>query len=208
MDMLYNYYTACTCSLSDVFFIILAYLFGSISTAILVCKIFSLPDPRTFGSQNPGATNVLRLGNKKAAILTLCGDVLKGFIPVYLCAYMQSHSLILALVAYAAFLGHLYPVFFHFKGGKGVATALGVISALSLKIALMLLITWLVIALGFRLSSLAALLSAFCAPVYFYLFSHQPIYWLLSIAISILLIWRHRTNIDNLLNKNETKINP
>lgn len=185
--------------------VIIAYLFGSISTAIVTCKIMGLPDPRKQGSGNPGATNVLRFGGKKAAIITLLGDMLKGMIPVLVAKWYGLNTLGLSLVAFAAFLGHLYPVFFRFQGGKGVATAFGCLVALSWPLGLALLATWLVIAMTFRYSSLAALLAALLAPLYAWYFT--PIqYTLTTCVISFLLIWRHRKNIQNLITGKERKI--
>src|SRR5689334_17854922 len=135
---------------------IIAYLIGSISTAIVTCKIMRLPDPRDQGSGNPGATNVLRFGGKKAAIITLMGDMLKGVIPVLAAKWFGFNTVGLSLVAFAAFLGHLYPIFFRFQGGKGVATAFGCFIALSWPLGLLLAATWLIIAILFRYSSLAA----------------------------------------------------
>lgn len=184
----------------------LAYLLGSLSAAIITCKLMGLPDPRTMGSKNPGATNVLRTGNKKAAALTLFGDFLKGLLPVLLGLALKVDAQTLALIGLAAFLGHLYPVFFSFKGGKGVATALGVILGLSWQVALAALATWLVMAKVFRISSLSALIAAVLTPLYCWLLTPQPEFIALLIAVSVLLIWRHRSNIQNLLSGAEGKI--
>jgi glycerol-3-phosphate acyltransferase PlsY len=185
--------------------IIIAYLFGSISSAIIVCKIMRLPDPRTEGSKNPGATNVLRFGGKKAAIITLFGDVLKGVIPVLAAKFYGLDTLGMALVTFAAFIGHLYPVFFRFEGGKGVATAFGCLIALNWEIGLALAITWLIIAFCFRYSSLAALITAILAPIYAWYFTNW-IYTITIIIISALLIYRHKSNIQNLFAGKEKKI--
>ena len=147
-------------TLLDSGLIVLAYLFGSVSTAIIVCKVMGLPDPRSQGSNNPGATNVLRIGGKKAAAITLFGDALKGVIPVFIAKFTASNDAALALVGMAAFLGHLYPIFFQFKGGKGVATAFGVLATISWPTGLCLLASWLLIAKVFKISSLAALITA------------------------------------------------
>lgn len=176
-----------------------AYLFGSISAAIIVCKIMGLPDPRTQGSNNPGATNVLRLGGKKAAAITLIADMLKGFFPVLLAVLLNSDELTLALVAAAAFLGHLYPIFFGFKGGKGVATVLGVILGLSWPVAVAMMLTWLAVAYGLKISSMSALVAAALAPFYFWWLTGSNIFIIMSVFLSTLLIWRHRTNIKRLL---------
>jgi len=181
-----------------------AYLFGSISAAIIVCKILGLPDPRTQGSNNPGATNVLRIGGKKAAAITLAADMLKGFLPVLLAVLLNSDELTLALVAFAAFLGHLYPLFFGFKGGKGVATALGVILGLSWPVALAMMLTWLAVAYGLKVSSMSALVASALAPFYFWWLTGSEVFIIMSVLLSILLIWRHRSNIQRLIDGTET----
>lgn len=185
--------------------VIIAYLFGSISCAVLTCKLMKLPDPRTEGSNNPGATNVLRIGGKKAAIITLIGDMLKGAIPVLVAIAYGFDSFSLSLIALAAFLGHLYPVFFGFKGGKGVATAFGCITALAWPVGLLLALTWFAVAFCLRYSSLAALIAAIMAPFYMWYFT-QWNYTVMAIAISALLIFRHRRNIRNLMAGKESKI--
>lgn len=184
-----------------------AYLVGSISSAILIARLLNLEDPRNVGSGNPGATNILRYAGKTAAALTLLGDVLKGVIPVVIARSITSDSVVLALVGLAAFLGHLYPVFFGFRGGKGVATALGVWLGLSPWVALALVLTWLLIAALFRYSSLAALAASLAAPAYVWwiLYGQLP-YLVASIAMSGLLCWRHRANIQNLFAGKEGKI--
>lgn len=189
---------------SSIILIILAYLTGSVSAAIICCKLMGLPDPRTLGSNNPGATNVLRIGGKKAAIYTLLGDMLKGLIPVLIAVMLGSDELTLALVAIAAFLGHLYPVFFGFRGGKGVATAFGVILGINWIVALAMVVTWLVIAFGMKISSLSALITAVLAPFYIWWLDGSQIYMLMGVFISVLLIWRHRSNIKKLVEGTET----
>jgi glycerol-3-phosphate acyltransferase PlsY len=182
------------------------YLFGSISTAIIVCKLMGLPDPRTEGSRNPGATNVARLGGKKAAALTLAGDMLKGLIPVLIAHALHANPTILAATALAAFLGHLYPVFFGFQGGKGVATALGVIYGLHWPVGLLTTGIWLAMAIVFRYSSLAALTAILLTPLGFmWLWPEQPII-IAMVVLTVLLFWRHRSNIANLLSGEEGKI--
>jgi glycerol-3-phosphate acyltransferase PlsY len=182
------------------------YLFGSISTAIIVCKLMGLPDPRTGGSGNPGATNVARLGGKKAAALTLIGDMLKGLIPVLIAHALQAGPTILAGTALAAFLGHLYPVFFGFRGGKGVATALGVIYGLYWPVGLLTTAIWLGMALLFRYSSLAALTAILLTPPGFmWLWPEPPVIVAMAI-MTVILYWRHRSNISNLLSGKEGKI--
>ena len=183
-----------------------AYLLGSLSAAIIVCKIIGLPDPRTQGSQNPGATNVLRIGGKKAAAITLLGDAAKGLIPVLAGQALSQDLVQLGIIGLAAFLGHLYPVFFSFRGGKGVATAFGVFVGISWMTGLALLGTWLVIARLFKISSLSALTAAVLAPAYFWLIEGDQILVGIAIIISGLLIYRHRSNIKNLISGKEGKI--
>lgn len=190
----------------NVLLIIGGYLFGSVSSAIITCRLLGLPDPRSEGSGNPGATNVLRIGGKKAAAVTLLGDMLKGLIPVLAAKFLGADLTIQAATAVAAFLGHLYPVFFAFKGGKGVATLLGVLLGIHWPVGLLTISTWLVIAKVFKISSLAALLSILVTPFY--------IWWLIpdtSLIIAILfmgtlLFWRHRSNIRQLMEGTEEKI--
>jgi len=190
----------------DIALILFAYLLGSISTAIITCRMMGLPDPRTLGSKNPGATNVLRTGSKKAAALTLFGDFLKGLLPVLLGMALKVEPQVLALIAMAAFLGHLYPLFFGFKGGKGVATALGVILGLSWQVALAALLTWLVMAKLFKISSLSALTAAVLTPLYCWLLTPQLEFIIMLSVMSLLLIWRHRSNIQKLVSGEEGKI--
>lgn len=186
--------------------ITLGYLLGSISSAIIVSRMMKLPDPRTMGSGNPGATNVLRTGSKKAAAITLIGDALKGLIPVLLAKMLDVEPNIIAIVALAAFLGHLYPVFFEFKGGKGVATAVGVFIAVSLPVGVLLIATWATIAYITKISSLAALVAACLAPFYMYFIEAETIYTLMAFIISVLLVYRHRSNIMDLMSGKEGKI--
>ena len=187
-------------------FTIAAYLIGSLSAAIIVCKLMGLPDPRSQGSQNPGATNVLRYGGKKAAIITLIGDALKGFLPVLGAKLLgQAHGN-LEIIALAAFFGHLYPIFFQFKGGKGVATAFGVLLAMSVPVALSVLTTWLVVAFVFNVSSLAALTAACLSPIFVWFWERDQAFILMSVILSAVLIWRHRSNIQKLLKGVEGKI--
>ncbi len=183
--------------------IIIAYLFGSISTAIIICRLMGLPDPRSEGSENPGATNVLKIGGKKAAIITLVGDLLKGFIPVIAGVMLGADELTLALIAMAAFFGHLYPVFFGFKGGKGVATAFGVILGLSLPVAAAVLVVWLSVYYLFKLSSLAALNTALLTPLLFFYIDGSITYTIMSGILSGMLILRHRSNIEKLIDGTE-----
>jgi acyl phosphate:glycerol-3-phosphate acyltransferase len=193
-----------------VVYIVAAYLLGSISFAMISSKLFALPDPRTYGSGNPGATNVLRSGRKAAAALTLFGDAAKGWLAVFLAIRYslpgEQYLMLPAAVAIAVFVGHLYPVFLRFKGGKGVATALGVLLALNLMVGLGGLATWLIMAFMFRYSSLAALTAAVATPIYAFLLG-LPRDWVLASGImSLLLIWRHKDNIKNLLAGKEVGI--
>lgn len=191
---------------TDIALIIFAYLSGSLSTAIIVSKLGGLPDPRTQGSGNPGATNMLRVGGKKAAALTLLGDMLKSLIPVVLATALRVNDMTLALVGMAAFLGHLYPVFFGFRGGKGVATALGVLLGVSWMVGLGALVTWVLMAKVFRYSSLAALTAAVLAPLYMWLARPTLALLIMSVVMSVLLLWRHRSNIRRLLNGEEDQL--
>ncbi len=190
--------------------IILAYLIGSLSFAVIVSKLFGLPDPHTYGSGNPGATNVLRSGKKLAALLTLLGDGAKGWFALWLaqrCAIdFNLPALTLAGVALAVFLGHLFPIFFRFQGGKGVATAAGILLAINIWLGLATLATWLIIAVFFRYSSLAALLSALFAPFYTFFLFGLSAYLPAVILMCALLVWRHRGNITKLINGTESKI--
>jgi glycerol-3-phosphate acyltransferase PlsY len=198
--------------MNTVIFTIVAYLIGSISFAVVVSYAFGLSDPRTYGSKNPGATNVLRSGNKKAAIATLIGDAAKGWFAVWLATMFADKYGVgdgtIALVALAVFLGHLWPVFFRFVGGKGVATALGVLIGLNVWVGVATLVTWLVVAYAFRYSSLAALIAAIFAPFYFgLLFGASEVEKLVAVmAMSILLVIRHRGNIANLMAGKESRI--
>jgi acyl phosphate:glycerol-3-phosphate acyltransferase len=190
--------------------IVAAYLIGSVSFAVVVSKLFGLPDPHSYGSGNPGATNVLRTGNKAAAVLTLAGDGIKGFVAVWLAnrlgASWGDASLATAGAALAVFVGHLYPVFHRFAGGKGVATAAGVAFALSWQLGLALMAVWLVAAATSRISSLAALVTAVAAPpLGFYFIGNWPEAWAL-IPITALLFWRHRGNIGKLIAGEERRI--
>ena len=188
----------------------LAYLLGSVSFAVVVSKVMGLSDPRTYGSKNPGATNVLRTGNKLAAILTLLGDSLKGLLAVLLAQHVSAdyalNQDVIAWVGFAAFLGHLYPVFFKFEGGKGVATALGVLLGYNLWLGLAVAATWLIIAFFFRYSSLASLVASVFAVFYeFLLFGVSP-RLIAVVLMSGLLVFRHQQNIANLMAGKESKI--
>lgn len=182
----------------------LAYCLGSLSSAILVCRLFALPDPRVAGSKNPGATNVLRLGGRLPAFLTLLGDILKGFLPVLLIKLLTVNPFIISGVLLAAILGHLYPVFFQFKGGKGVATAIGALLALSPLLGAFFVITWLIVFALTRYSSLSAMLATLCMPflAWFLDKRYSPVLLLLAVII----LWRHRENISRLLKGQEDKV--
>lgn len=186
-------------------FAIIAYLLGSVSSAVVVCKLMGLPDPRTEGSGNPGATNVLRLGGKQAALIVLIADGLKGFIPVILAWLFGVTGFALALVALAALIGHIYPVFFKFEGGKGVATAIGAMFGLSIFVGILALITWALVVYFTKYSSLGALVTAVLLPLYVIIFSH-PAYFFPVLIMTVLLVWRHWDNIERLRAGTETKI--
>lgn len=192
--------------MSHLLLVLAAYLLGSISSAVIVCRVLGLPDPRSQGSNNPGATNVLRIGGKKAALLTLTGDLLKGFVPVLAARLLDAPPLILALVGLAAFLGHLYPVFFGFKGGKGVATALGVQFGLGWQVGGTVAVIWLLMAKLVNISSLSALVAMGLAPLVVWLFLGHPELLLMQLLVSLILFWRHRINIRGLLDGSEGRI--
>ena len=199
MDLVFSY---------SAFFV--AYLIGSISFAVIISKAMGLGDPRTYGSKNPGATNVLRSGNKVAAVLTLLLDALKGYVPVALVEFysfeLGFEDTTIAFVGVAAFLGHLFPVFFRFQGGKGVATAAGVLLAFDPLLGLGVLLTWIVVAAAFRYASLASVVAAVVAPFGMLLFADRPIVALAVSVMSLLLIWRHWRNIVKLLTGKESRI--
>ncbi|WPE16305.1 glycerol-3-phosphate 1-O-acyltransferase PlsY [Candidatus Thioglobus autotrophicus] len=186
--------------------IISAYLIGSISMAIIICRALDLPDPRTQGSNNPGATNVLRIGGKKAAAATLVGDGLKGFVPVAIGQYLGLETQALALIALGAFLGHVYPIFFGFKGGKGVATFIGSLLALSYFAGLAFIVTWLFVAKVLKISSLSALIATLLTPLYFYLITVNIE---ATFIVGILCLWifyTHKSNIKRMLSGEEDSI--
>jgi acyl phosphate:glycerol-3-phosphate acyltransferase len=190
--------------LVPIVFIVAAYLLGSVSFGILASRAFGLPDPRTVGSGNPGATNVLRSGKKAAAALTLLGDAAKGWLAVWLALHYGMLMWVVSAVGLAVIWGHLYPIFYGFKGGKGVATALGVILAISLWVGLAVAITWALVFALSRYSSLASITAATSAPIYAYflLRPYEDFVWM-TLALSLLLIWRHRSNIQKLLKGTE-----
>ena len=195
--------------------IALAYVLGSLPFAVIVSRLMRLEDPRTFGSNNPGATNVLRSGNKKAAAFTLLGDLLKGSVAVWIAQavslYFGLSTVVIALSAIAVFLGHVFPFTLAFKGGKGVATAVGVLIAIQPLLALLCVLTWLLVAYTSRYSSLAAIIAAVMAPAYYLLIAGSL--WPLDkslaaciITLSLLLLWRHQANISRLLKGEESRI--
>jgi glycerol-3-phosphate acyltransferase PlsY len=196
--------------ISSLAFVAVAYLIGSVSFAVVTSKAFGLPDPHDYGSGNPGATNVLRTGNKAAAALTLLGDGMKGWLAVVLAQQLGASCGVAAwtvpAVALAVFLGHLFPVFHGFKGGKGVATAAGILLAMYWPLGLALAVVWAVMALGFRISSLAALTASLLAPLgAFYVFGNTLEAWI-WVPIAALLFWRHRANIRQLVEGRERPI--
>lgn len=185
-----------------------AYLVGSLSFAVILSKLFGMPDPRSYGSGNPGATNVLRSGRKAVAVLTLLGDALKGVVAVMVAKWATAQyglaDYVPALAGLAALLGHMWPVFFGFKGGKGVATALGLLLALNLWLGLACAGTWLVVFLVTRVSSLSALLAAGMSPFYAWLLDRNPIATLAILGLAVLIFWRHKSNIARLLSGEES----
>ncbi|SJL85003.1 glycerol-3-phosphate 1-O-acyltransferase PlsY [Vibrio palustris] len=183
---------------------IFAYLLGSISSAVLICRLVRLPDPRKSGSMNPGATNVLRLGGRKIAITVLLMDMLKGTIPVWGGYFLGIDAIVLGVIAIASCLGHMYPIFFHFRGGKGVATALGAIAPIGLSLTAMMVLTWLAIAVVFRFSSLAAIITALLTPLYTWMVNPQ--YTLPVSMLCCLIVLRHHQNIRRLLLGTEPKV--
>ncbi|MEJ2105893.1 MAG: glycerol-3-phosphate 1-O-acyltransferase PlsY [Acidiferrobacteraceae bacterium] len=192
--------------MSEYLFPLFAYLVGSISSAVVVARLMHLQDPRTVGSGNPGATNVLRYGGKRAAVVTLIGDTLKGVMAVVLARFLTQDPVVLAAVMGSVFLGHLYPVFFGFKGGKGVATALGAYLGFDPVIGGLLALTWLVVAVVTRYSSLSALVAAALSPIFVWWRHPVPAVVAISVAVAALLYWRHRQNIRRLIAGTETRI--
>lgn len=190
----------------EILLTVAAYLLGSISSAIIVCKAMGLDDPREGGSGNPGATNVKRLYGSKPAAITLVGDMVKGVIPVLIAHQLGLSAMWVILIGFAAFIGHLYPVFFGFKGGKGVATFLGVMLALNFPMGLAIAGTWLFVAKVLKISSLSALVASLLAPVYLYYGSGEMAWVQITALMTVILIWRHRSNIQRLLNGEEDLI--
>ncbi|WJW75373.1 glycerol-3-phosphate 1-O-acyltransferase PlsY [Thiohalobacter sp. IOR34] len=191
---------------SAILLVLFAYLLGSVSTAVVVGRLLGMPDPRTQGSGNPGATNMLRLGGRKAGAITLLGDMAKGLIPMLLAHGLDAGAGLLAATGLAAFLGHLYPLYFGFRGGKGVATALGVLLGLHWAVGLATIGTWLGVALVSRISSLSALVAAAASPLYVWWLTGDPLLVAATGLMTLMLYWRHRSNIRNLLQGSEGRI--
>ena len=192
--------------INQLLIILFAYLVGSISSGIIVSQIFNLPDPRTIGSKNPGATNVMRSGNKKAAILTLLGDLLKAILVLAIAEYLGFNDLIIVCVALAVLIGHIYPIFYTFRGGKGAATAIGILIALNFKLALIVASIWLLVFGIWRYSSLAAIVASISAPVVsIFLLRDQSLYCIAFTLITIIILFKHQANIKKLLSGTELK---
>ena len=188
-------------------YIIIGYLVGSICSAVIVCRLFDFPDPRTAGSNNPGATNVLRLARKKCAIIVLVVDMLKGLLPVLLANLLGASTITLSFICLACVLGHMFPVFFQFKGGKGVATALGALLGFNFILGMMVLITWIAIAYFTRYSSLSSILTMVAAPFYSIFVMKNAEAFIPLMLITMLIIYKHHENILRLMDGNESKIN-
>ena len=192
--------------INQLLIILFAYLVGSVSSGIIVSQIFNLPDPRTIGSKNPGATNVMRSGNKKAAIFTLLGDLLKAILVLTLAEYLGFNDLIIVCVALAVLIGHIYPIFYKFQGGKGVATAIGILIALNFKLALIVASIWLLVFGIWRYSSLAAIVAAISAPIIaIFILRDQSLYCIAFTLITIIILFKHQANIKKLLSGTELK---
>ncbi|MDC6476702.1 glycerol-3-phosphate 1-O-acyltransferase PlsY [Methylophilaceae bacterium] len=192
--------------INQLLIILFAYLVGSVSSGIIVSQIFNLPDPRTIGSKNPGATNVMRSGNKKAAIFTLLGDLLKAILVLTLAEYLGFNDLIIVCVALAVLIGHIYPIFYKFRGGKGVATAIGILIFLNFKLALIVASIWLLVFGIWRYSSLAAIVAAISAPIIaIFILRDQSLYCIAFTLITLIILFKHQANIRKLLSGTELK---
>ena len=192
--------------INQLLIILFAYLVGSVSSGIIVSQIFNLPDPRTIGSKNPGATNVMRSGNKKAAIFTLLGDLFKAILVLAIAEYLGFNDLIIVCVALAVLIGHIYPIFYKFQGGKGVATAIGILIALNFKLALIVASIWLLVFGIWRYSSLAAIVAAISAPIIaIFILRDQSLYCIAFTLITIIILFKHQANIRKLLSGTELK---
>jgi glycerol-3-phosphate acyltransferase PlsY len=192
--------------ISFIILIPLSYVIGSINSSIIFSKIYKLPDPRDYGSKNPGATNILRSGNKFLALTILSFDILKGFLPVFIAYYFIEDKLYLQIIGLVAVVGHIFPIFYNFKGGKGVATALGAILGFDSILGLICLLTWLITAFLFRYSALSAIVSFTFLPVYTWLSYENLAITSIYLFLTIVVIYKHKKNIENLLNNKETKI--
>lgn len=192
--------------ISFIILIPLSYVIGSINSSIIFSKIYKLPDPRDYGSKNPGATNILRSGNKFLALTILSFDILKGFLPVFIAYYFIEDKLYIQIIGLVAVVGHIFPIFYNFKGGKGVATALGAILGFDSILGLICLLTWLITAFLFRYSALSAIVSFTFLPVYTWLSYENLAITSIYLFLTIVVIYKHKKNIENLLNNKETKI--
>ncbi|MFK7814717.1 MAG: glycerol-3-phosphate 1-O-acyltransferase PlsY [Gammaproteobacteria bacterium] len=190
----------------QILMVVVAYLLGSINSAIIVSKAFSLPDPRTLGSGNPGATNVLRTGNKTAAVITLAGDLLKGLLPVLAVDLLTANAPLVAVSGIAALLGHMYPLYYGFKGGKGVATTLGVLLGFDWLLGGIWIVLWLLTALAFRYSSLSALIATLLISIISWFWTDNVWLFISMAIITVFVFWRHRSNAQKLLNGTESKL--
>lgn len=186
--------------------VLLAYFFGSLNSSIIFSKILKLKDPREYGSKNPGATNILRSGNKTLALTTLVFDMFKGFLPVFLAFFFTENEIYIQIIGLCSILGHIFPVYYKFKGGKGVATSFGVILAFDIILGFICLLTWLITAFLFRYSALSAIVSFAFLPIYTWFSYEKIITTSLYLILAIIVIYMHKTNIKNLLNNKETKI--
>ena len=186
--------------------IIISYIIGSVNSSIVFSKIYKLPDPREYGSKNPGATNILRSGNKILALAIVIFDILKGFLPVVIAYYFLKEDLYVQIVGVIAVIGHIYPIFYKFKGGKGVATSFGSILAFDFILGLICLMTWLITSFLFRYSALSAIVSFTFLPIYTWLSYENYTITSIYLILAIVVIYKHKTNIKNLLNNEETKI--
>ena len=186
--------------------VLLAYFFGSLNSSIIFSKILKLKDPREYGSKNPGATNILRSGNKTLALATLIFDMLKGFLPVFVAFFFIEDQIYIQIIGLCSILGHIFPIYYKFKGGKGVATSFGVILAFDIILGFICLLTWLITAFLFRYSALSAIVSFALLPIYTWFSYEKIITTSLFLILAIIVIYMHKTNIKNLLNNKETKI--
>jgi acyl phosphate:glycerol-3-phosphate acyltransferase len=187
------------------FTIVIAYLIGSVSSSIIASRLLHLPDPRTEGSKNAGATNMMRLASKKVAVVVMIGDILKGVAAVVVAKFLGVYGMSLAFVALASVVGHIFPIYFQFKGGKGVATMLGALLALSMNLGLIVLLTWLIVAFAFRYSSLASIVTTISAPIYTLLMgSHY--YFIPVVVMAVIIVWKHKGNIERLRTCSEHKL--